>query len=91
MEKFIDNDPGYLDWINKNQRGFVINCDRTPKANYIILHTARCYTINGRPARGKVWTGPYIKICSLDKMELDSWAYTELGVNPRPCKICIPK
>jgi hypothetical protein len=38
MQRFIDDDRGYLDWLDHHPDGFVINTWRTPSAAYLMLH-----------------------------------------------------
>ncbi|MBL7209827.1 MAG: hypothetical protein ISS52_06990 [Dehalococcoidia bacterium] len=90
MQKFIDDDGGYLHWLNANPMGFVVNCERSPRASYLILHHTTCGTIRGVPARGKRWTADYMKVCSLSKVELESWARIEVGGEVSPCGLCNP-
>jgi hypothetical protein len=73
MERFVDDDPGYLYWLAHHSDGFVINTGRTPTAAYLMLHRAGCGTINGRPARGTTFTGDYAKVCG-DREELEESA-----------------
>ncbi len=42
MERFVDDDPGYLDWLARHPDGFVVNTGRTPTAAYLMLHRAGC-------------------------------------------------
>lgn len=58
IEKFIDNDDGYLNWITANPTGYVVNCNRYPRAAYLVLHRATCWTISA--SKGP-WTHYYIK------------------------------
>jgi len=44
---FEDNDRDYLYWTSQNARGYVVNCYRDPSSDYLKLHWADCYTING--------------------------------------------
>ena len=37
MDKFVDNDAGYLDWIAQNPDGFVLNTYRKPTPGYLKL------------------------------------------------------
>jgi hypothetical protein len=90
MQTFVDDDQGYLQWIQASPRGFVINCMRTPSSGVLMLHKATCWTITGEPSRGRRWTDQYIKVCSLDKNELSQWARNEVGKEVRKCKICAP-
>jgi hypothetical protein len=54
--------------------GYVLNCDRSPSDDYVILHRADCHTIDGRPARGKSWTEHYQKVCADSIAESEDWA-----------------
>lgn len=73
VECFVDDDPGYRDWLARHPDGFVINAERNPTAAYLMLHHAGCRTINGVPARGSTFTGDYIKVCG-DQDELEGFA-----------------
>ncbi len=83
VERFVDDDPGYLDWLARHPGGFVINTGRTPSAAYLMLHRAACGTIRGRPARGTTFTGDYAKVCG-DRDELEGFAH-QLGGQAQPC------
>ena len=84
------NDAYYLQWIRDNPTAYVVNCYRNPTPTYLILHTARCQMINGHPARGNTWVKDYIKVFSLSRAELESWAKEEIGGELHPCGICNP-
>ncbi len=92
MKCFKDDDNGYLQWVNTNQKGFVVNTNRQPNPEYLIVHLATCYTITGTPTGGINWTKDYIKICSLDRMELDSCLTILFPASGglEPCKVCKP-
>jgi hypothetical protein len=87
MEQFVDDDPGYLDWVARHPDGFVINTGRAPTASYLMLHRARCGTITGRPARGTTFTGDYAKVCG-GRDELEAFA-GQVGGDPQPCGLCL--
>ncbi len=63
IEEFRNDDPAYLGWLDSNA-GYVINIQESLNPSDARLHHAGCYTIRGEPARGRTWTGPYIKVCS---------------------------
>ncbi len=65
FEEFVDREASYLAWVLGHPDGFVLNTERKPKATYMVLHTAKCRTVN-RPDEGKdAFTGgDYIKVCS---------------------------
>ena len=90
METFIDRDGDYLDWVKNNPRGFVVNCERSPRPNYLILHLTICWTITKRKGREGHWTKDYIKVCSLNRYELEIWARKEVGGQLQPCRFCNP-
>lgn len=100
VTKFIDDDAGYLAWINNSPAGYVLNCNRQPKPNYLMLHRSTCHTISGTPARksawhgtdleGNVWTSAFIKVCSLDRSAIERWANRKTGGAVRACLFCRP-
>jgi hypothetical protein len=87
VEQFVDDDPGYLDWVARHPDGFVINTGRTPTVSYLMLHRARCGSITGRPARGTTFTGDYAKVCG-GREELEAFAQ-QLGGHSQPCGLCL--
>ena len=72
VERFIDDDAGYMKWVARNPDGFVLNTYRRPSPGYLKLHRATCRTINDHPARGDRWTADYQKICG-SRSELERW------------------
>ncbi len=90
MNQFIDDDRGYLHWLQQHPAGFVLNCERRPRPAYLLVHRASCRTIQGVPPRGATWTGPYIKVCSSDRHQLAAWAMEHVGGKLQACKICQP-
>lgn len=88
VEEFVDDD-GYLRWLRSHPRGLVLNCERIPGPNYLVLHRATCSTISGIPARGHAWTKDYIKVCGIRRHDLDRWAEDRTAIKPGPCGICL--
>jgi hypothetical protein len=92
MRVFVNDDMGYLDWLETHQDGFVVNAYAKPTADYLILHRADCHTINGKPARGDSWTTRgYAKVCATSIQALETWAREETGGALHPCKFCKPR
>ena len=88
---FADDDAGYEAWLRDHPRGFVVNCERNPRAAYLMLHRAGCHTISGAPTAGATWTaGGYIKVCADTPGELDLWAQDATSGLPRRCGACAP-
>lgn len=87
MQRFVDDDHGYLNWLDHHPDGFVINTNRTPSASYLALHRASCGTITGTLARGKAFTGEYAKVCG-ERAELENFA-RQLGGRLEPCRLCL--
>jgi hypothetical protein len=89
MQRFVDDDRGYLDWLEHHPDGFVINTGRAPSAVYLMLHRASCGTITGTPARGTTFTGEYAKVCG-ERNELEGFA-DHLGGRAQPCGLCLAR
>ncbi len=87
---FVDDEPGYTAWLGAHPNGYVLNCDRTPRADYVMLHRASCPTISGTPPRGSTWTRTYRKVCAETANELVVWASTETGGSTQRCHACSP-
>lgn len=86
-EIFRDAESQYLAWITRHPKGWVVNCTRSPSPAYLILHRADCWTIAARGA-GNYTTREYIKVCSLDRSTLDSWAVNSVGGELALCGFC---
>ena len=71
---FADDDVAYLDWVRTWPGGYVLNCDRSPSPNYLMLHRAHCDHITEAGSLKTTWTTSYIKVCSTDRNELKAWA-----------------
>ena len=69
MTKFVDDEAGYLQWLDAHPQGFVVNTNRAPNSRYLKLHRTACKHI-GRDGQGNYTRGSYIKMCSEDSTEL---------------------
>lgn len=86
LVRFEDNDRDYLYWISCNLRGYVVNCHKTPTPDYLMLHWADCWTINGTKS---TWTtGDFIKVCSPAFAVLEAWAEYDVGGQLHKCEHC---
>ena len=74
MEKFIDNDEGYLRWISYNPHGFVVNVERGERPGYAVLHRASCSSILRDRENGAYTERGYKKVVSNDLSELRVYA-----------------
>lgn len=83
MQQFVDDDGGYLDWINSNPQGFVLNTYRRATRAYLMLHQASCWTIRVRSN----WTKDYRKVCG-ERRELEAFARNEVGGDTQLCSRC---
>ena len=89
VKKIENDDSGYLQWLNSNPKGFVVNSNQPPRPNYLMIHRATCRSITGKPSNGEWWTKNYTKICSNDLKKLKIWA-KKMDASLKPCKICKP-
>ena len=90
MERFEQDDEGYLRWIKEHSAGFVVNCYPNPSTDYLVLHRATCASITVKQIDKEHWTHDYIKVCSQDRGEILMWSYAEAGGAPSACQICDP-
>jgi Family of unknown function (DUF6308) len=89
-EWFLDDDAGYLAWLAAHENGFVLNTYAHVAAGYLVLHEARCRTINRDLAPDKAWTGQYGKACADTIHELVEWAAQRTSGTPHGCGTCQP-
>jgi hypothetical protein len=87
---FSDDENGYRNWLVEHPGGFVLNCDRTPKAAYLVVHRASCGTINGTPTRGSTFTTAYLKVGADSIHDLDAWVRQRTGGTATRCGTCQP-
>jgi hypothetical protein len=90
VPRFVDDDAGYLEWAAANTAGYVLNCERQPNPNYLILHRADCKHITVPGPQATRWTAYYIKICALSKADLEVWSRVETGASPTACRTRSP-
>jgi hypothetical protein len=85
----IDNDDAvYLQWVNSNLNGFVINSPKRSGAVPDMLHKASCQHIT-TSQRTNYTTTDYRKICSVNREELIAWG-AKHSSNFQECKVCKP-
>jgi len=87
VQRFIDDDAGYIRWLAAHPEGFVLNTERSPKPGYLVLHRASCPKISQLQRSATQWTRDYIKFCG-HRTELEALARHEVGGEPRCCGIC---
>lgn len=74
MQHFTNDDAGYLNWIAENPKGFVLNVERSPRPEYLILHRATCSTIAKLRENGAYTDRGYQKIVAIELTELQGYA-----------------
>lgn len=87
---FLNDDQGYLAWLAAHDDGFVLNTYAHVAAGYLVVHRARCRTINRDLAAGKVWTVQYGKACADSVDELLAWASERTSGTAHGCGLCQP-
>ena len=92
MYEFMDDDAGFMKWIDANPDGYVLNTTRSPSASYLLVHRAGCGHLRRRDARQVDKTRDYIKICAADLASLQRWADRHFSGHPsfRRCGTCRP-
>lgn len=74
MEKFTDDDAGYLRWISDHPDGFVVNIERGERPGYAVLHRATCSSISRDRDDGAYTERGYKKVVSDDLETLRAFA-----------------
>lgn len=88
LELFENDDEGYLNWLENNPDGFVVNCHNPPGSDYLRLHHASCSHIRTQE-RTNWTTNDYMKVCSNSVEALERWAADRTdGGELEPCQIC---
>jgi hypothetical protein len=96
MELFNKGDQLYLDWMNNNPKGFVINTGRGKGSSYAKVHLSNCKHISvygETHTENSFTTKNYIKICSQSPKNLTSWLESFRPKAPKnnTCKTCSPQ
>jgi hypothetical protein len=87
VQVFYQDDAGYADWIDRNDRGFVLNINSDQK-NKSMIHTSRCSHLYPLSV-GLRHTQAKGKACSPEKAALERWANSE-GHVLIECPSCNP-
>ena len=77
VTEFVNDDQGYLEWINQNPSGYVLNTTQYKAPTYMILHRAACRHISERKRSappGAFTERAFVKICAADVARLRVWA-----------------
>ena len=73
----------------KSHEGTVVSAGSGKLGSGLSAPTSSVRTISGRPTRGGPWTGPYIKVCSSDELQIAAWTGSEVGAAPKRCGLCM--
>jgi hypothetical protein len=76
LQIYINDRAGYQQWLADHPEGYVLNSTRGPTSKTsTILHRAPCGHI-AEPGR-KYTSGPYYKVCGVERDPLLVWAGTQ--------------
>jgi hypothetical protein len=88
---FDRNDAAYVDWLEANPHGFVLNSYRRPQPGYLILHRVACKSVSRTAEPPVRWTtSDYVKVCATDVAAIRAWCRQEAGGQAQPCGQCRP-
>jgi hypothetical protein len=92
IRKFVDDDEGYLRWLENHPDGFVVNFPKEPqKTHKILLHRSCCYCVCS-PYVAKTWTtGRNIKVCCCEEYRLFEWIVFQKNKPLHLCSKCHPR
>lgn len=86
---FDVDDRAYLDWIHTWRDGYVLNCERHPRPDYLVLHRARCISISELQPGATTFVGEFIKVCSTDRAVVQQWARDNGRSDATFCQLCM--
>jgi hypothetical protein len=88
---FENGDDDYLEWKQRHPTGFILNCERPPRAAYLMLHSVSCQSLRSLSPGYTSWTTQYAKVCAESRREIDEWiAAWVRGGRAKPCELCNP-
>lgn len=86
---FSDDEDAYLQWVQSNQDGYVVNLDKARRyPQYPMVHRASHKLISS-PERANYTTNEFVKVCSTDLAALEKWSEEECGRRLNMCKTCM--
>lgn len=93
IEIFDNDDTSYQRWMERNGRGYVLSVSRSPKSGKASLHRAGCNHITAYgpyQLPGSFTGSKTIKVCSLDRSELERWVNDNRPTNKeiKGCRTC---
>ena len=94
-EIFDSGDAPFLNWMQGNPDGFVLNTEMSPNSRYAMLHCSSCFHISGYSKNyspDAFTEHGYIKICSNDPSVLESWLkeFRPRAEQLEQCQSCNP-
>ncbi len=87
LARFVDDDFGYLRWLNETPECFVLNSERRPSRSFVVVHRGSCASL--RSTREGL-TSRFLKVCASTLAEIDQWSRENVGVQPSRCHLCKP-
>ena len=88
IHEYRDDDDGYLEWLNKNPNGYVINLQRSHIATDAHVHDASCSTLAAPISDGLQLTHQYVKVCGTTLVDVQEWAASHVSEPIPDCGFC---
>jgi len=88
MEEFFHKEVEYLNWLELNPKGFVLNYFGSYNSEMNKIHRSNCWHLLRPRDEGKRTTR-YKKVCSNDLEELKACVNREQDSKWSPCRICL--
>ncbi|MDP7733987.1 hypothetical protein [Mycobacterium paragordonae] len=86
--EYRDDDAGYLNWRDKNPRGYVLNIHRSHNPVDAHLHDVGCSSLIAPIGSGLKLTDQYVKVCGRTEDEVHEWAGKHLSEPIPDCMSC---
>jgi hypothetical protein len=91
MMIFLNEERAYQHWVTHHRLGYVLDGRRKPRISRLTVHRADCDDVRvSARSRRHATTGNRLKACSMDRMELETWAVETSGLAADSCPKCRP-
>jgi hypothetical protein len=88
VEEFFEKETEYINWLNTNPYGYVLNYFGSYNSEMNKLHRSDCRYLR-RPSDEGKRTTRYKKVCSNDLEQLKAYIDREQGSAWSPCLTCL--
>ena len=88
VTEFVNDDAGYLVWVNTHPHGYIANIDVAQQVlQYPMVHTTSHRLLSSSNV-GSYTSHNYVKVCSTDLDSLEKWSQRKFNKALTKCRVC---